>query len=611
MSEEEPIRVLVVDDERPILEAYQEVLAAPSNSKLTEAERLRARLFNKQSREPAAVPDFEVHTAGGAEAGVASVRAAIESERAFDVVFLDMRMPPGPDGAWAAAAIRAMDPTIDIVIATAYSDTDPEELSAAIPPADKLFYLQKPFHAHEVRQLAVALGRKARAEARIRQLAYFDSLTGLANRELLQEHLSKAIALAKRHARKLAVFFIDLDNFKRINDTLGHSIGDEILKATAVRLRDTARDSDTAAYMANELARMGGDEFVLVLPEIENPEDAAIVASRIMKALAAPVQAGGQELFITPSIGIAVYPHDGEDIETLFRNADLAMYFAKRAGRNTFQYYDASMNAMALKRLTVEGQLRGAIDRAEFSLQYQPQMDVGTGCVCGMEALLRWNNAELGEVPPEEFIPVAEEMGLINAIGDWVLHTACRQAKAWLDAGLPLETMAVNVSSVQLAQSDFIDRIAHALRLSGLDPTVLELELTESALIANIDHAREMLLRIKALRVQIAVDDFGTGYSNMNYLKELPIDKLKMDRSFIRGIETEGKDRTMVSAIISVAQSMKLRVTAEGVEEYKQLVVLESQRCDEIQGYYISRPMVAEKAEAYLRTFVKARIAAA
>lgn len=610
MSHDDIIRILVVDDERPIREAYRELLEARSTAKLTEAERLRARLFGGEGSKLTAAPDFEVHTAERAEAAVNAVRAKLESGQNFDVVFLDMRMPPGRDGAWAAAAIRAMDPNIDMVIATAYSDVDPEELSARIPPAEKLFYLQKPFHAHEVRQLAVALGRKARAEAHIRRLAYFDSLTGLANRDLVREHMSKAIALAKRHAHRLAVLFIDLDNFKRINDTLGHTIGDEILKATAQRLRDAVRDADAVTYMDNQIARMGGDEFLFLLPEIAEAKDAAIVARRIVRALTEPVQTGSHELFVTPSIGIAVYPDDGEDIETLLRNADLAMYFAKRAGRSTFQYYDESMNATALKRLTIESQLRGAIDRGELSLHYQPQIDLKTGRVCGMEALLRWNNAELGDVPPLEFIPVAEDSGLIDAIGDWVLHAACAQASAWLDSGLPLERMAVNVSVIQLEQPNFIDRVAHALQHSGLDPSVLELELTEGALIANMDRVREMLDRIKALNVQIAIDDFGVGYSSMNYLKELAVDRLKIDRSFISGIHTEERHRAIAAAIISMAQSMSLRVTAEGVEDYKQVKVLESQHCDEIQGFYISRPIAAEEAEAYLRTFVTARMVA-
>ncbi|MGQ0834363.1 MAG: putative bifunctional diguanylate cyclase/phosphodiesterase [Gammaproteobacteria bacterium] len=607
MSHHEIIRVLVVDDEGPIREAYRELLAT---RKLTEVERLRARLFESENSRPSIAPEFEIHTADRAEAAVQAFRACLDSGRHFDVVFLDMRMPPGPDGAWAATQIRAMDPGVHMVIATAYSDLDPEELSGRIPPAERLFYLQKPFHAHEVRQLAVALGRKARAEAHVQQLAYFDSLTGLPNRDLMREQMSTAIALAKRHARRMAVLFIDLDNFKRINDTLGHSVGDEILKATAHRLREATRHAGPAALMTNQLARMGGDEFLVLLPETAEPKDAAMVAASVAKALAAPMQAGGHELFVTASIGIAMYPSDGDDKETLLRNADLAMYFAKRDGRTKVQYYDAQMNATSLKRLTMEGQLRGAIDRCEFSLHYQPQIDLRSGRVCGMEGLLRWNNAELGHVPPLEFIPVAEECGLIDTIGDWVLHTACAQARAWLDAGLPLERMAVNVSAVQLAQPNFIERVAYALQRSGLDPSVLELELTEGALIANIDRARQMLDRIKALNVQIAIDDFGVGYSSMNHLKELSVDRLKMDRSFISSIDTVKKDRTIAAAIISMAQSMNLRVTAEGVEDYKQLSVLQSQHCDEAQGFYLARPMPAEEAEAYLRTFIRARAAA-
>ena len=327
-----------------------------------------------------------------------------------------------------------------------------------------------------------------------------------------------------------------------------------------------------------------------------------------MRALSLPMTTGGHELHITPSIGIAVYPNDGDDIETLLRNADLAMYFAKSAGRSKFQYYDASMNATALKRLTVESQLRGALERGEFSLHFQPQLDLKSGRVCGMEALLRWHNGELGDVPPLEFIPIAEECGLIDAIGDWVLHAACAQAAAWKEAGLAVERMAVNVSAVQLGRPDFVERVAYALQLSGLEPGVLELELTESALIANMDRARDVLDRIKQLKVQVAIDDFGVGYSNMAHLRQLSIDRLKMDRSFIHGIDAQERDRAVSAAIIAMARGMKLRVTAEGVEDRQQLAILEAQSCDEVQGHYISRPMAAKQAEAFLRTLVGARI---
>jgi diguanylate cyclase (GGDEF)-like protein len=607
MSPYEVIRVLVVDDERPIREAYCELLASDQTAKASEAERLRNRLFNRESGEPPSQAAFEVYTAHQAEEGVEAVRAKLDSGQRFDVVFLDMRMPPGPDGAWAASAIRALDASVDIVIVTAYSDVDPAVLSSRIPPAEKLFYLQKPFHAHELRQLALALGRKAHAETEIRRLAYFDTLTGLPNRDQLRDQLARAIGLAARHERKLAVVFIDLDNFKRINDTLGHSIGDEVLRATATRFRDAVRDSDAVGRMAGSIARMGGDEFVLLLPEIANAADAGVVADRIARSLAAPLAVRGHELYLAPSLGISVYPDDAADVETLLRNADLAMYFAKRNSRGTFQFYDAAMNATALQRLTLENELRGAMERGELSLHYQPQIDLRSGCISGMEALLRWENQALGSVPPLEFIPVAEETGLIVPIGDWVLRHACMQAKAWLAAGLPVPRMAVNVSAVQLAQPDFLERVAHALEQSGLEAGLLELELTESVLVANLERAQLVLEALKSLGVQIAIDDFGVGYANMTYLKTLAIDRLKMDRSFVNGIDANGRDRAISAAIISMAQSMDLRVTAEGVEDDGQLDVLEGQGCDDVQGYFVARPMGAAKAEVYLRSFDRVR----
>ncbi len=608
MSGDDPIRVLVVDDEQEIREAYREVMASGSRPRSSEVEQLRARLFKRGTPDPTkAAAFFDVHTADRAESGVEAVRTRLENGERFDVVFLDMRMPPGPDGAWAAEAIRALDASVDIVIATAYSDVDPAEISARIPPAEKLFYLQKPFHPHEVRQLAFALGRKARAEERIRRLAYFDSLTELPNRDQLREHLARSIALAERNKRPLGVMFVDLDNFKRINDTLGHSVGDEVLRATAQRLREAVRETDSVAAAGSLLGRMGGDEFMVVLPDLTRSDDAALVARRIAKSLLEPMAIATHELFVTPSIGIAVFPGDGEDIETLLRNADLAMYFAKRNTRGSFQFYDAAMNTSALKNLTLENQLRGAIHRGELSLHYQPQLDLRSGRVSGMEALLRWTNGELNGVPPLEFIPVAEESGLIVPIGDWVLHSACAQASEWIASGLTLERMAVNVSPVQLAQPDFLERVAHALAESGLAPSVLEIEITESALIANLPRAREVLSGVRAMNVQVAIDDFGIGYANMNHLKQLPIDRLKIDRSFITGIDTDSRDRAISEAIIAMARTMNMRVTAEGIEDDGQLSVLEAQGCDDGQGYFIARPMAKERAEAYLRAFGRKR----
>lgn len=597
------IRVLVVDDEREVREAYCELLASATVRPASEAERLRARLFAREAPEPAPVTAFEVYTADRAEAGVAAVESKLRDGSGFDVVFLDMRMPPGPDGAWAASAIRALDPALDIVIATAYSDVDPVELSARIPPAERLFYLQKPFHAHEVRQLAVALGRKAHAEVEIRKLAYFDSLTGLPNRVQLHDVLTRELGLARRHGRHLAVLFIDLDNFKRINDTLGHSVGDEVLRAAARRFREAVRDTDMVGRASDSLARMGGDEFLLILPDLARPEDAGVVAQRLVRALASPVQVGGHELYLTPTVGIAIFPEDGEDLETLLRNADLAMYFAKRKTRGGFQYYAPAMNAAALKRLTIENQLRGAIQRGELSVHYQPQIELSSGRVSGMEALLRWEDRELGSVPPLEFIPVAEESGLIIPLGDWVLNAACQQASAWIDAGIALDRIAVNVSRVELEEPGFLQRVGQALAHSGLEPSRLELELTEGTLLADPERARAVLESVTALGVRIAIDDFGIGYSNMNHLKNLAIHRLKMDKSFVSEIDENGRDRAISAAIISMARNMALRVTAEGVEAASQLAVLQDQGCDEVQGYLLARPMSAEAAEAFLQSF--------
>ncbi len=594
MRQPDPIRVLVVDDESSVLAAYREVLTGSTPASPSEVDRLRARLFNKPTLLAEPTTQFEVHTATQAEAGVELARTQRASGCGFDVVFLDMRMPPGHDGAWAAEALRALDPTLDLVIATAYSDMDPAQLALRIPPAERLFYLQKPFHAHEVRQLAVALGKKARAEAHLRQLAYFDPLTGLVNRTRIREQLAVALA-APRTAGTLGVLCIDLDNFKRINDTLGHSVGDEVLVATAQRLRDAAGEC--------ALARLGGDEFLVLAPRLAEPNHAELLAIRVARALAEPVRVGAHQFAITPSIGIALAPADGDDVETLLRNADLAMYFAKRSGRATFRRYDRAMNERALQQLTLETRLRGAIDRGEISLHYQPQLDLRTGRVAGMEALVRWRSAELGDVPPLEFIPLAEDTGLIHTLGEWVLNTACTQASAWIAAGLPLERIAVNVSALQLARPEFAALVERALTHGGLAPNALELEITETALVANLESAREMLTKLRALGVQIAIDDFGIGYSNMNQLKQLAIDRVKMDRSFVSGIDSSDRDRAIATAILAMAREMDLRVTAEGVEDEGQLEVLEAQRCDEIQGYLVSRPMATLEAGEYLRGF--------
>jgi diguanylate cyclase (GGDEF)-like protein len=607
-----PIRVLVADDEPVVVEAYRAVLGGNEDAWTGKRgcdgmEELRSKLFGDVVHQPDVPPQgFEATYTDSAEAAVRAAKEALDRRRPFDVAFLDMHMPPGPDGAWAACRIRTMAPDLDIVIASARSDVDPSEISASVPPSDKMFTLQKPFQPHEVRQWAVALGRKSQAEARMRRLAYYDSLTGLPNREFFRKHLSRAVELAKRHNRRMALLFIDLDNFKQINDSLGHSVGDELLKIVSKRLVESIRRSDAVSRFpmsdsGESLARLGGDEFTILLSEIGEDHDAGRVASRIRDGLAEPLRIADLEVIVTPSIGVAVFPEDGQDVETLLKNADTAMYFAKSTGKNCSQYFSRSMNEVALRRLTMENLLRRAVKQEELFLCYQPQIDLTTLKLCGAEALLRWKSSELGMVSPVEFIPVAEESGLIISIGEWVLRNACAQAKSWRDDGIPLPRIAVNISVLQFIQTSFPDLIARVLKETGLPPSALELELTESLLMKNEENAIDILKALKDLGVQIAIDDFGTGYSSLSRLKHFPIDRIKIDRSFIRSITTDAGDKAIATAIISMADSMNLRVVAEGVETDSQFNLLRAKSCDEVQGYYVSKPLPAEEAASFMK----------
>jgi len=608
-----PIRVLVVDDEPEIREAYRQVLCSSEvNLEMTGFHELRSRLFRKNPAEALrraaarAATSFEPVFCEQATQAVAAVKESLARNEPFAVVFLDVRMPPGPDGVWAATQIRELDPAIEIVICTAYSDADPGEIGGFVPPEDKLSYLQKPFHPHEVRQMSIALGSKWRAERRIVRLAYFDTLTGLPNREQSHNRLVGALQVAKDKGGNLAVLYLDLDNFKRVNDTLGHAVGDELLCVVADRLRGSLRyGSDSVAgsnsTRVGDIARLGGDEFMVLLPSLRSTVDAGAVAERLILALREPMQLASNSLVVTPSVGIAIFPQDGADAETLLRNADLAMYFAKRRSPGTFAYFDVSMNATALHRFTIEEQLRGALERNEFSLQYQPQFDVRTGSISGVEALLRWTNAELGAVSPVEFIPVAEETGLILAIGKWALHTACQQAQAWRNEGLPVQRMAVNVSGRQFALAEYPNEVAEILRETGLPPGVLELEITESVVMADEAWAEKAINQLKALGISLAIDDFGTGYSSFGRLRHFAVDRLKIDRSFVTSITEGSDDRAIAAAIIAMSRSLRINVTAEGVENFPQLTFLQEQDCQDAQGFLLSRPLQADAARELLR----------
>lgn len=417
-------------------------------------------------------------------------------------------------------------------------------------------------------------------------LAQHDYLTNLPNRMLLNDRIAQAITLANRHHTQLALLFLDLDNFKHINDSLGHATGDKLLQSVTKRLKECVRDSDT-------VSRQGGDEFVILLAETKNSEVAAVTAQKILDALQAMHFVGKSELHISTSIGISIYPNDGIDAETLIKNADTAMYFAKEKGRNNYQFFKGEMNTRAVERLIIEANLRQALDKQQFTLLYQPKVNINTGLITGAEALLRWQHEEWGEVVPDIFVPVAEDSGLIVPIGRWVLRQACKQAKIWQDTGLQSITIAVNISAQEFLQKDFVEGVRAVLIETRLPAHCLELEITESVLMHDAECSKIILQQLKKMGLKLAVDDFGTGYSSLSYLQRFPIDVLKIDQSFVQNIESAKDDGIIVSAIISMGNSLKLKVVAEGVETLSQLAFLKARHCEEGQGYYFSHPLLA------------------
>jgi len=438
------------------------------------------------------------------------------------------------------------------------------------------------------------LEERKRVEQSIRHMAHHDALTGLPNRALFRDRLTHAMAQADRYHQKLAVMFLDLDRFKAINDTLGHNVGDQLLKIAAERLRSCVRDCDT-------VARLGGDEFTVVVEDIIEDHDAAAVAQKILDTLSQPFNLYGHEVFISVSVGVTLYPSDDENADNLLRNADSAMYRAKEYGRNNFQFYVADMNVKARERLMLESSLRRALDRNEYMLYYQPRVDLLSGQIIGAEALLRWRHPEMGLVPPAEFIPILEETGMIIPVGDWALREACRQNRIWQDMGLTPIRVAVNLSVRQFIQKDLADSVVRALDAAGLSAEHLELEITEDLLLEHNQTNIITLSRLKNMGIHISIDDFGTGYSSLSYLKRLPIDTLKIDQSFVRDIGTDPDNKAIASAIIAMASSLRLNVLAEGVETDEQLAFLRAQGCNEIQGFSFSHPLPAEEFEQLLR----------
>jgi diguanylate cyclase (GGDEF)-like protein/PAS domain S-box-containing protein len=424
-----------------------------------------------------------------------------------------------------------------------------------------------------------------KTEERLEHLAHHDSLTNLPNRILFSDRLLQAVALAKRNKKMIAVMLLDLDRFKEVNDTLGHRLGDQLLIEVSRRLKNSIREVDT-------ISRLGGDEFAIILSDISDIESAAQVAQHFMQSVSEPFEIENHEIFITTSIGITIYPADSDEMESLLKNADTAMYHAKSRGKNNFQFFTNEMNNRIIEKLFIESKLRRALDHKEFQLYFQPQVEAETGCIVGMEALLRWVNPELGDMPPSKFIPIAEDTGLIIPIGAWVIQEACRQAMSWQEDGVPILNLSVNLSARQFHKQTVVEMISGILKETGFDPRHLELEITESVIMQDVDDNIQTLRSLKDLGLRLSIDDFGTGYSSLNYLKRFPIDVLKIDQSFVRDITSDPDNSSVVSAIIALAHSLNLKVIAEGVETAEQLEFLREHKCDEVQGYLFSRPIL-------------------
>jgi diguanylate cyclase (GGDEF)-like protein/PAS domain S-box-containing protein len=461
----------------------------------------------------------------------------------------------------------------------------PVEISASTLELDGKTYVQGIFRdVSERKRAETALHQ---SEERLQHLVHYDPLTQLPNRVLFLDRLEQALARATWHKRPTAVLHLDLDRFKVINDTVGHPIGDRVLKVIAERLNAAVRKGDT-------VARLGGDEFVVALADLAEVHDVPRVAEKLIAALHPPVVIDGREYFVTASIGVSLHPWDGDDAETLLRNADVAMYRAKEKGKNNFQFYSPAMNAEAPRRLAIETDLRRALERREFLLHYQPKVDLATGRVAGMEALLRWQHPKQGLISPLDFIPLLEETGLIVPVGEWVLRSACAQNRSWQEAGLAPLRVAVNLSARQFKQPGLVEMVGEVLAEVGLDPGLLELELTESILLEHTEESLATLRRFHDMGIHLALDDFGTGYSSLSYLKRFPIDSLKIDRSFIHDVTTNPDDATIARTVIAMAHNLRMTAVAEGVETREQLEFLRSHECDQMQGYYFSRPLAAE-----------------
>ncbi|MDI1333758.1 MAG: EAL domain-containing protein [Pseudomonas sp.] len=603
-------RILIIDDTPSIHEDFRKILGPDSEDEQTLAGTEEA-LFGTQ--QPARLT-FQLDSAYQGQEALELVQRAQAEGRPYAMAFTDMRMPPGWDGLETIEQLWKIDPHLQIALCTAYSDYSWEDMAERLEFGDQLLVLKKPFDSLEIRQMASALTWKWQMtqdaetkvqsleqtiEARVHELLkvshllQYDVLTELPNSTLLGDRLNQSLALSRRHDKQLAVMFLGLDRFKRINNALGHPAGDEMLKRVGQSLVSTVRESDS-------VFRYGADEFVVILADIRHPQQTKGIAEKLLNAIGTTQHIAGHDLSVTASLGISIYPDDGFDAIALIKKAETAMRHVKESGPNDFRFFIEEMNQRARDQQTIESGIRLALERDEFVLHYQPKLDLGTGEVVGAEALIRWQKPGHGWVYPSDFIGVAEDSGLIVPLSKWVLAQACRQACAWQAAGLPRLCMSVNVSAIDFRQRGFVEGIEQVLKQTGLDPSLLELEITEGVLMQNVDATVTALNRIKAMGVRLAIDDFGTGYSSLSYLRRFPIDVLKIDQSFIRGLSRDINDAALVSAIISLGKSLKLTIIAEGVETLEQLDFLKAHQCEEGQGYYFSKAVAPDDFVHYL-----------
>ncbi|EJM10060.1 diguanylate cyclase (GGDEF) domain-containing protein [Pseudomonas sp. GM18] len=603
-------RILIIDDTPSIHEDFRKILGADTDDELTLAGTEAALFDTPQTTRQV----FQLDSAYQGQEALKLVKRAQAEGRPYAMAFTDMRMPPGWDGLETIERLWKVDPHLQIALCTAFSDYTWEAMAERLEFGDQLLVLKKPFDSLEIRQMASALTWKWQMaqdaaikmlslektiEARVHELLkvshllQYDVLTELPNSTLLGDRLNQSLALSRRHDKQLAVMFLGLDRFKRINNALGHPTGDEMLKRVGQSLVACVRASDS-------VFRYGSDEFVVILADIHHPQQTKGIAEKLLNAIRAPQHVAGHDLSVTASLGISIYPDDGFDAIALIKKAETAMRNVKESGPNDFSFFIDEMNQRAREQQTIESGIRLALERNEFVLHYQPKLDLGSGKVVGAEALIRWQKPGQGWIYPTDFIGVAEDSGLIVPLSKWVLAQACRQARTWQANGLPDLCMSVNVSAIDFRQRDFVEGIEQILQQTGMDPALLELEITEGVLMQNVDATMVALNRLKALGVRLAIDDFGTGYSSLSYLQRFPIDVLKIDQSFIRGLGRDSNDAALVGAIISLGKSLNLTVIAEGVETLEQLNFLKALHCEEGQGYYFSKAVEPDAFVQYL-----------